>query len=173
MNQLIFHFSATECNGWPKLKFTLNNTTLVDFEFTRPQEQISLPLEKIESGLYTLSIERYGKTDNNCIVENNVIVQDQIVTLDDIYIEDVKLPNYFKFSGIFCFDGTEHPQSLIWGPNGTFKMPMGVPVIDWAVQEKINKSQPVLNLFIPLPEARQRFLDKLDAFEKELTNVKV
>jgi hypothetical protein len=170
---LIFYFSATECNGWPKLKFIINDTVLLDVEFESSQTQIVLPLDNIESGLHTLKIERYGKTHNNCQVENGTIVKDQTVTLEDIYIADVKLPNYIKYSGVFCFNDTEHPQSLIWGPNGMFKMSVGIPVVSWAVQEKINRSVPVLNLFVPLPEARQRFFKNLNEFEKELANVKV
>jgi len=172
MNQLIFHFLATECNGWPKIKFSINDSTILDHEFVSAEEKIVLPLE-LDPGSYTLNIERYGKTYDNCKVENNVIVQDQLVTLKEIFIDDVKLPNYIKYSGIFCFNNSEHPQSVDWGPNGIFKLPIGVPLVDWAIKEKINRSNPVMNLFVPLPADRERFVKNLNAFEQELANVKV
>jgi hypothetical protein len=172
MNQLIFHLLATEYNGWPKIKFSINDLTILDYEFSSAEAEIILPLE-LDPGSYTLNIERYGKTYDNCKVENNVVVRDQTLTLKEIYIDDVKLPNYIKYSGVFCFNNTEHPQSTVWGPNGTFKLPIGFPLVDWAIKEKLNRTNPVMNLFVPLPADYDRFIKNLNAFEQELANVKV
>jgi hypothetical protein len=135
MNQLTLKFSATECNGWPKLKFYLDDDLYEDFVFTESSSIIKLPLALID-GDHELAIELYGKTGQNTQLVNGQIVADQTATLEQLLIDDVPIPNFVKYSGIHYYHGGAHPQSLVWGPNGIWKLAFKTPIINWILEEK-------------------------------------
>ena len=142
---LKFQFSAIECNGWPKLRFIIDDDIHLEHEFTSNTESVPL-LFDIEHGKHVLQIERYGKKDNNIILDGQTIVRDQIVELQDIFLEDIKLPDYVKYSGSFRYSGRVEPSSMYWGPNGVFELDFETPFVDWIINQQKQK-QNVIDLF--------------------------
>lgn len=139
-NLLRLKFSATECNGWPKLKFYIDDDLYEDFIFKSPNAEIELPLSTLD-GEHELSIELYDKTNNNTIIIDSKIISDQTVTLDKIFVDNVEVPNFIKYKGIHYYHGQEHIQSLTWGPNGVWKLKFRTPIISWILDEKEKISQ--------------------------------
>jgi hypothetical protein len=137
MNSLRFQFKVSECNGWPKLKFLIDDDLYHDYEFTSEVGSVELPLDLVE-GIHKLEIELYGKTHNNTIVVDDTIVKDQLVTLDEIFIDDVKLPNFIKYLGVYKVGEAKNPQALTWGLNGIWVLIFEHPIIDWVLNLKLN-----------------------------------
>jgi hypothetical protein len=135
MNWLGLRFTATECNGWPSLRFLIDDDLYQDFTFHSSEHQIRLPLDLLD-GSHILSIEFYGKTYSNTLVENDVIIKDQLTTLESIMIDDVILPDFVKYSGVYCIGDISIPQALTWGQNGVWELKFDVPIIDWVLDLK-------------------------------------
>lgn len=163
MTVLTFKFSAVESMGWPKLRFCIDNDVLLEYDFDKETAQIELPLDLID-GDHVLEIERYGKTDQQ---------ENQAVTLEDIYIEDVRLPDWFKSSGTFYFFDQAIPSGLIWYPNGKYILNFSTPIINWFVDQRLEKWGPIESLFNPSESNKQKLYQTLDQFEQELNDVKV
>lgn len=135
MNQLGLAFTATECNGWPRLRFLIDNDLIQEYEFTGDSALIELPLDLLD-GEHLLEIEFYGKTYDNTMVVGGNIVKDQLVTLDTIFIDYVPVPDFFKYQGLYTVGETTKPQALTWGENGSWKLTFMYPIIDWLLDLK-------------------------------------
>ena len=122
MNCLGLLFTATECNGWPKLQFLINDDLIQDHQFTSSSELIEIPLDLFD-GAHELGIELYGKTTTNTVLVNNIIVEDQLVTLDTIFIDGVPVPDFVKYSGIYTVG----------------QQKFNYPIIDWVLDLKFEK----------------------------------
>ena len=138
MNCFGLLFTATECNGWPKLQFLINDDLIQDHQFTSSSELIEIPLDLFD-GAHELGIELYGKTTTNTVLVNNIIVEDQLVTLDTIFIDGVPVPDFVKYSGIYTVGQQQSPQALTWGQNGIWKLKFNYPIIDWVLDLKFEK----------------------------------
>ena len=68
MHFLKLHFSATECNGWPKLRFLIDLDQIEDVLIDSSDVLVSIPLDLLD-GDHVLSIELYDKNPNNTIVD--------------------------------------------------------------------------------------------------------
>lgn len=134
-NLLTLIFSATQCNGWPKLKFYLDDDLYEDYTFTGSSATIELPISLID-GDHVLAVELYGKIASNTQIVDGVIVSDQTVTLEELQIDGVPAPSCIKYSGIHYYNNEPHPQSLVWGPNGIWKLDFKTPIINWVLEEK-------------------------------------
>jgi len=137
MNDLAISFTATECNGWPRLKFLVDDDLIQDYEFTSDSALIKIPLDLLD-GEHVLDIEFYGKTYNNTILVDNNIVKDQLVTLDTICIDNVPVPDFFKYQGLYIVGPTTKPRALTWGENGVWKLTFVYPIVDWLLELKFN-----------------------------------
>jgi hypothetical protein len=133
MNSLKLDFEATECNGWPKLRFFIDNDLYQDFEFTKKFDTIELPLDMLD-GIHALEIELYGKTYKNTILDNNKIIDDQSVTLKNIWIDNVQILDFVKYKGIYHVKNEMLPQTLTWKQNGSWKLHFEYPINKW-IQE--------------------------------------
>jgi hypothetical protein len=141
MNKIELIFKVTECNGWPKLKFLLDLDLIEDYTFTAGEAKITIPIDLV-NGKHILFVEFYGKTNINTKVDNdNNILQDQIVELVDIYVDDVLLPNFYKWIGVYKFGDQTHPQALKWGCNGIWSWSIEVPLISWLLEKKIEQDE--------------------------------
>lgn len=175
MNQLVLHFSCTECNGWPKLKFFIDDDLYHDYEFNSTIASVEIPLELL-TGQHQLEIEFYGKTQNNTIQINNCIVKDQLVTLDSLTIDNITVPDFIKYRGLYRVGNTERPQILTWGENGTWMLQFEYPIIDWILNLKmqatlshIDDAQWATSVFHP--KKIQTLKETLKVLEKILTDV--
>jgi len=151
MNQLTLKFKATPCNGWPKLKFLIDFDLIEEYHFNSFDGEISIPIDLLD-GAYLLNIELFDKTEKNTIVDTTgKITEDQKVELVDIYIDNVKLPNFYKWMGVYRFNDQEYPQSLCWGCNGIWTWPFQTPILTWVLDEKIKHrekyDQPEISYF--------------------------
>ena len=135
MNHLGFHFSATECNGWPKLKFFIDDDLYHDFEFTSESALVELPLDLLP-GEHQICIELYEKNHSNTVVSDDTIIKDQLVTLESITVDNVLLPDFVKYQGVYCTGNVNHPQVLTWGQNGTWNLHFEDPIISWVLDLK-------------------------------------
>jgi hypothetical protein len=138
MNQLGLWFTATHCNGWPKLKFSIDDDLLQDYEFTSGSAMITLPVDLLD-GEHRLDIELYGKSPSSTVVVNDVIVEDQLVTLDAISIDNVPVPNFVKYKGIYTTRDFTAPQALTWGIPGVWSLKFNYPIIGWILDCKLNE----------------------------------
>jgi hypothetical protein len=134
-NQVDLIFSATQHNGWPNIKIYLDDDLYEDFAFTNSSATITLPMSLLD-GDHELAVELYGKTSQNTQIVNGKIIADQTVTLEQIRINNVPIPDFIKYSGVHYYNGEEHAQSLVWGPNGIWKLHFKTPFIDWVLTEK-------------------------------------
>ena len=171
MNLLEFNFTASNCNGWPKLKFYIDDDLYQDYEFLDSSATVQLPLEVLD-GKHCVSIELYGKTINNTLVQDNVIVMDQLVTLENIKVDNVQLPTYFLYQG--RVDNQPDSPQLTWGINGSWRWYFYAPIIDWIIFVKNNNAQTAdLNLTVTSSfsnEKNSKLLELLDQIENELGN---
>jgi hypothetical protein len=171
MNTLKFTFSVTECNGWPKLKFFIDDDLIEDFEFTSESGGVSIPLDVMD-GHHKLSIEIYGKTHSNTICDSDGnIIQDQLVEMTGMYIDDIKLPAVYMWMGVYHFNGIESPQSLIWGCNGLWVWDMEVPLISWILDKKIENHEKYSNPTLSHKEALIIEQEKISNFEYKLSKL--
>lgn len=136
LDQLVLEFTATCYNGWPKLKFYIDDDLYEDFTFTESKATVKLPLSLVD-GEHELVVELYNKTTSNTLVDDNGnIIQDQLVTLDNLYFDNVQLPNFVKYSGIYYFNDQKIPQGLTWGVNGNWKLNFATPLVGWVLEKK-------------------------------------
>ena len=141
MNNLKITFSASECNGWPKLRVLIDNDLYEDHLFSSTNESITVPIELLD-GRHVLELEIYGKTSVNTKVDREGnIIQDQLIELVDMFIDDVKLPEYFKYIGIYKFNNQTYPQALVWGCNGSWIWEFSTPIITWAIDKKTDNAE--------------------------------
>lgn len=140
MHFLKLHFSATECNGWPKLKFLIDLDQIEDVLIDSSDVLVSVPLDLLD-GDHVLSIELYDKKPNNTIVDQKMnIIQDQTVELIDMSIDNIKLPEYFKYLGVYYYNDIPHPQASVWGINGVWKWNFQTPIITWLLDKKTEQN---------------------------------
>ena len=141
MNHIKFTFKITECNGWPLVRVLLDNDLYEDHQFLSEQGEIVIPVEVLD-GDHNISIERYGKHTRNTIVDQQGnILKDQLVELLDIYIDDIKLPEWFSYLGTYTFNGNAYPQAKIWGGNGIWEWPFATPLITWVLDKKTENNE--------------------------------
>ena len=172
MNVLKLKFQATNYNGWPKLRFCVDNDVLQEFDFVEEEGIVELELDLFD-GEHTLEIERYGKTHNNINFVDGQVLADQIVELVDLYVDNVKLSTSFKFQGTFYFEDQIVPSGLLWGPNGKYIWKFQTPIIAWIVNEKNKVREPTQDLITPGKPETQKVYEKLDEFERLLDNIKI
>lgn len=137
MNIVKFKFEASECNGWPKIKFFIDEDLYHDYEFDNKSALVELPMDLL-FGNHTLSIEFYGKTSINTILQGDQIIKDQLVTLQTIYIDNVQVPDFVKYSGFYKVNEEIKPQALTWGENGNWQLDFEFPIIDWVLEKKLS-----------------------------------
>jgi len=171
MNVLTFKFRASEYNGWPKLRFCVDNDVLLEYDFDQEEGIVDLDLDLLD-GEHILEIERYGKTTKNINFVDGKVLADQTVELLDIYIDNVKLAESFKFQGSFHYEGQEVQAGLLWGPNGKYFWNFQTPIIDWVVREKNRLREPTQDLITPGKPETEKVLKKLDEFEQALNDYK-
>lgn len=141
MNVLMLKLRATECNGWPKIKIFIDNDIIEEYEFNNKDASIIIPIDLLD-GQYTLNIELFNKNKHNCIIDNNgKIIQDQTVELVDIYIDNIRLPNFYKWMGIYKFGDQTLLQAVKWGYNGVWSWTFEVPIITWILNKKIEDQE--------------------------------
>lgn len=176
MNYIKFKFNATEYNGWPKLKFLIDGDLYHDYEFLDNTAFVELPLDLI-TGNHVLDIELYDKTFNNTLVIDGVIIKDQLVTLEEIFVDNVKVPDFVKYQGIYKVGDTKTPQALTWGVNGTWTLNFEYPIIDWILDQKsiysneyIKQDQWATSTYHP--KKNQLLKDKLAMLEESIANAK-
>jgi len=163
MQFLKLHFLATECNGWPKLRFFIDLDQIEDIFFDSDTSMVSIPLDLLD-GSHTLSIELYDKKPNNTIVDQkNNILQDQIVELVDMYVDNIKLPDYFKYFGVYYYHDIPHPQSLVWGINGVWKWEFNSPIWTWLLDKKIEQS-------IKYSDDPKKYKEHLNIMQEKIQN---
>ena len=148
MNQLTLEFEATECNGWPNLRFCIDQDIQQEITFSGPDACVTLDLNLV-NGVHELEIERYGKQDTNIVFVDNKILQDQLVTLTAIYVDDVRLPDVFKYAGTFYYQDHVIPAGTVWGPNGRFIWLFETPILKWLIAQQKKGITPAGDLFNP------------------------
>jgi hypothetical protein len=134
MNLLSLTFSATFCNGWPRLKFYIDDNLCHECKIDLENVTVNLPIDLIESD-HTLIIELLSKNKFNTILKDNVIVQDQLVTLESMHVDDIQLPDFFKYSGTFNNGQNIKSPCLTWGQNGKWVFDFKTPLITWVLVE--------------------------------------
>jgi hypothetical protein len=177
MNRLSLLFTATQCNGWPKLKFSIDDDLLQDYEFSSGSALITLPVDLLD-GEHQLDIELYGKSSSNTMVVNDVIVEDQLATLESIFIDDVQVPDFVKYKGIYTARNLVMPQALTWGIPGVWSLKFNYPIIDWILECKINDyyefdKYDEWSTSVYHPKKTQALMDGFRELEDLLANVKI
>lgn len=167
MNIMSFCFESQNCNGWPQLRFIIDNDVHLEHQISQNSERVDLSIDLLP-GLHSLDIERFGKRiPDNIVFKDGQILQDQMICLTDIYIDDIKLPDMIKYSGIFKYEDQVISGGLWWGPNGIWNLPFATPLIDWVINIK-QKNQHAVDLLDY--QSRSVLAAQLTDFEKLLTD---
>ena len=69
------------------------------------------------------------------------IISDQLIELVDIYVDDIKLPDWFKYLGIYTYNNQELPRATIWGCNGSWHWEFKMPMITWIIDKKFEHAE--------------------------------
>lgn len=175
MNILSLVFSASFCNGWPKIKVYLDEDLYQDHEFIKDNEIVDVPLDLLD-GLHTLKIELYNKSSRNTKVVDSIIVQDQLVTLEYIKIDRVTVPKQFLYEGRYTYNDVEPYQGLTWGINGHWSWNFRTPIINWIINQK-NLNQGVsTDLLSSQNQSEEKYhaiLEQLDNLETKLNGITI
>lgn len=140
---LTLKFRTTECNGWGKFRILIDDDLYEDYHCTQEDALVSIPLTYLE-GEHILSIEIYGKTDKNTLVdETGNIIQDQLIELIEMTVDNVQLPKMLLWHGTYTFNETILKQALIWGCNGTWEWKFKIPFITWVLDKKVELDEAV------------------------------
>jgi hypothetical protein len=164
MTVLTLCFLATHCNGWPKIRISIDNDIIEEVEFDREQVEVHVPMDLI-SGPHTLCVERYGKQAHNIEFVDNQILQDQTVTLVAMQVGDVHLSNMFLYRSEFCFDNQVIPGGLIWGPNGVWHWKFESPLMTWLIDQK-NQDTESPDMVIPTHKNLSVLKTAVEAFKE-------
>ena len=141
MDYIKFTFKITECNGWPSVNIIIDNDLYEDHQFISEFEEIVVPIEVLD-GDHLISIERHGKLTKNTIVnQDGTILKDQLIELLDIYVNDIKLPEWFTYLGTYTVNDTVYPQAKIWGGNGVWNWPFSTPLVTWVLDKKVEHEE--------------------------------
>jgi hypothetical protein len=175
MNILSLVFSASFCNGWPKIKVYLDEDLYQDHEFSKDNEIVDIPLDLLD-GLHTLKIELYNKSNQNTKVVDSIIVQDQLVTLESIKVDGVTVPKQFLYEGRYIYNDAEPYQGLTWGINGHWSWVLKTPIIDWIIYQKNLNEDTLTNSRISQnysEEKHRAILEQLDILETKLNDITI
>lgn len=128
---LQIHFSASECNGWPQARILIDNVVISTEIINQPSLTVSVELPILHSGEHVLSIELFGKSTDNTVILHDQIIKDQLLELVDLQVDNIVLPEYHKYNGIFYYNNQSTPSMTKWGFNGIFKWKFYTPIIPW------------------------------------------
>jgi hypothetical protein len=171
--QLRLAFKASECDGWPKAQVLIDDDLYEDHQFSKGIEEIFVPLDLLD-GKHLLTIEIYGKQQNNTVFDSyGRIVKDQILELQTISVDNIELPQWTIYTGVYKFNNQTYPQATIWGCNGVWEWPFEMPIIDWlltAKHEQSEKYTPPLD-GISFKDRMQLNLEKYDMFANTLNDI--
>ncbi len=171
MNLLTLKFRATECNGWPKIRVLFDLDIIETCDFTSDYAEVTVPVD-LQSGEHSLIIELYGKNRSNTLVDSQgFIIKDQCVELIDMLVDDVNLPDYYKWRGIYRFSDQIHPQSLLWGCNGSWQWDFKVPLLAWILDVKIEHTEKCNPPLISFADRLVIEQDKIQHFEDQLNKL--
>jgi len=172
MNKLSFCFKVSELNGWPKVKFFVDQNIVKDHCFSTSVESVDIFID-YTSGAHVLKIERYDKTDNNLLFDSTTlqIIKDQTVELKSISVDDVELPISFLYRGIWKWNNKQEHGSLYWGPNGTWTWSFETPVIDWVIRENRKHQDGHIDLLTPYKHDLSMCYKYLDQLETAIHEV--
>lgn len=128
---------STECNGWPNLNFYFENQLVEKVKGCSELHSFEVDLQPAESHTF-IKLERYGKTDNNCIFKNEQIIKDQTIEIVRVSVDDIKLPDHLIYQNCYIeFDGFRHDGSRFLGPNGVWVLNFKTPIITFFLDQKI------------------------------------
>lgn len=161
MNLLKLQFKAVESNGWPKLQFFVDNDLIEDFEFESSIAEVMIPIELID-GHHNLTIEIYGKTENN---------PDQSVELINMYVDDIQLPDMYKWLGVYEYNDIRLPQALSWHCNGFWSWEFKTPLVSWLIDKKIENTEKYNPPEITHEETLLKEQEKISRFENRLNSI--
>ena len=171
MNVITLAFKVSECNGWPKVEILIDDDLYEDRHFTTTNEQVTLPVDLID-GDHLLTIEIYDKLPKNTIIDSDGnIIDDQLIELTDIYVNDIKLPKWFKNIGVYEFKDQTYPQACVWGCNGVWAWKFSTPLLTWVLDKQIENRELYNPPGITHREEMAREVEILERFEVAL-NIK-
>lgn len=145
--------------NWPTVQVLIDNDLYEDYEFSDEYGQVTVPIDLIE-GEHILTIEKIGRIDEK---------DPHSVTITEICIDDVPLPEHFVYNGIFKFNDVALPKATTFEPNGVWSWKFESPIVDWALKEGLKLSLGE-DQFLEYERIRQKAIDEIDEFLKELDN---
>lgn len=136
-NTITIKFSSTNCNGYPKVKISLNRRLVSECEITPECCSVDIHLPS-DPGPQKITIERYGKTEQNTSVVNNTIVADQILTIESISVDNVEVSKFSIIEDTVFESKDQIQQGIdILGFNGTWTFNFETPIITFLLDKKI------------------------------------
>lgn len=131
-NLLQIVFNPVDCNGFPRIRVALDNDLICDVEINPSNQTVEVPVSK-SVGRRILTVERYGKTNDNCNGD-----QDQTLEIVNIKIDNASLPKFLINSNSrFEFNDQCHPGSCFFGPNGTWTFEFETPMLTYVLDQRI------------------------------------
>ena len=156
MYVLEIQLKNTKAINYPKIKVFIDDDLMEEIQLNTSQQAIMIPLAQAE-GEHTLTIEHFGKTNIDTVVQDDKIIKDTTFTVEKIVIDGITLdkdilldcnfvPNWHNMEKPNGFPD-KLPQVRTVGPNGEWSLPFVLPVEDWLIkriqedeEQKITKS---------------------------------
>lgn len=164
MTQLTLCFLSTHCNGWPKIRISIDNDIIEEVDIASEHTEVHVPIDLLH-GPHTFYVERYGKQSCNIEFADDRILKDQTVTLTGMRVDDVCLPDMFLYRSKFCFDQQVISGGLTWGPNGVWLWEFESPLLTWLIDEK-NQGAESPDMVIPGEKNLSSLKTTLEDFKK-------
>lgn len=164
-NIIHLHFSASECNGWPKVRISIDDVLISTVEIKQPQLVVPIQLPIVNNKEHTLTIEMFDKNETNTVISDNQIIKDQLLELADIQVDNIVLPEYHKYNGTFHYNNCSVPSMTKWGFNGEFCWKFKTPLLPWLVDAAENhRYQYGIASTLYVDAKKSILLDKLSNF---------
>ena len=90
-----------------------------------------------------------------------------------MWVNDIKLPAFFKYASTYKFFGYEHMQATTWGCNGIWEWPFETPILNWVLDKKIENHEIYTSPKILHKERLRLEQEKLQRLADQLSKLNV
>lgn len=140
MIDITLMFKSYFCGSWPMVKILLDGQPVTTCRFSQEFEQITTTFDD-GPGHHVLQLIRVGKDRDNIILgTDGKILQDQALELTELQLNRIPIPAHILDDhAVFEYKGHKQTNSRYFGPNGIWTFKFQSPMINWALDKKIDR----------------------------------
>lgn len=149
---LILQLSAKDCDGrWPKCKVLINDKIIFDGEVQKNTDILFKDEFDIDDSILILTIDRYGKTDNDTKIDKNGnIIDNQMVKITKLLLNEIDImKNNLIYQGKFIMNLSNTQLKYFtknnlpienhdyhFYENGVWTLQIGLPVLTYIINTR-------------------------------------